>query len=128
MHFYPNQDGSEDSNAFTPEIKIDPPNKVDPEKDHPFTKFLLHDVNSQDQMAWETQGSITDRTKENLSYSDRGVVMFRRVMKEQIQRVQDGKDPIGVFRDPDHPMIDTNVDEGIEQITANRSPDAQVVN
>ena len=128
MHFYPNEDGSEDPKALEPEIKIDPPNKTDPSKDHPFTKFLLHDVNTQDQMAWETQGPITDRTAEHLSYSDRGVVMLRRVMKEQIQLVSEGKDPIGVFRDPTHPIIDTNIDEGISQITANRSPDAQVVN
>ena len=127
MHFYPNADGSEDPNAFDPEILIDPPNKTDPEKDHPFTKFILHDVNSQDQMAWETQGPITDRTAEHLSYSDRGVVMLRRIMKEQIQLVHEGKDPIGVFRDANHPIIDTNIDEGVAQITSNRSPEASIV-
>lgn len=127
MHFYPNEDGSEDPEAFNPEFKFDPPIKEDPAKDHPFTRFILRDVNAQDQMAWETQGPITDRTIEHLSYSDRGVVLLRRVIKEQIERVQRGEDPIGVFRDPDHPIIDTNVDEGISQIGANRSPDAQVV-
>lgn len=125
MHFYANEDGQEDPSAFIPEIKIDPPNKEDPEKTHPFTRFILHDVNSQDQMAWETQGPITDRTVEHLSYSDRGVVMLRRVMKEQIEAVQRGEDPIGVFRDPHHPMIDTNVDEGVAQIGRNRSPEAR---
>ena len=126
MFFYPTEDGSEPPDAFEPEFKFDPPIKEDPEKDHPFTRFILRDVNAQDQMAWETQGPITDRTVEHLSYSDRGVVLLRRVTKEQIERVQRGEDPIGVFRDPDHPLIDTNVDEGVSQIGANRSPDAQV--
>ena len=127
MHFYPAEDGSEPADAFEPEFRYDPPIKEDPEKDHPFTRFILRDVNAQDQMAWETQGPITDRSVEHLSYSDRGVVLLRRVLKEQIERVQRGEDPIGVFRDPDHPMIDTNVDEGIAQIGANRSPDAVAV-
>ena len=78
-------------------------------------------------MAWETQGPITDRTAEHLSYSDRGVVMLRRIMKEQIQLVHEGKDPIGVFRDANHPIIDTNIDEGVAQITSNRSPEASIV-
>ena len=127
MHFYANEDGSDDPDAFNPEFKFDPLIKEDPDKDHPFTRFILRDVNSQDQMAWETQGPITDRTIEHLSYSDRGVVLLRRVIKEQIERVQRGEDPIGVFRDPNHPLIDTNIDEGVAQIGANRSPDAQVV-
>jgi hypothetical protein len=62
-------------------------------------------------MAWETQGPIADRTVEHLSYSDRGISMFRKLTREQIARVQQGLDPMGVVRDPDHPMIDTNIDE-----------------
>ena len=54
-------------------------------------------------------------------------MLLRRVVKEQIERVQRGEDPIGVFRDPYHRLIDTNVDEGIAQIGANRSPDAAAV-
>ena len=127
MHFYPTEDGSEHPDAFNPTFQFDPPIKEDPEKDHPFTRFILRDVNSQDQMAWETQGPLADRSIEHLSYSDRGVVMMRRVLKEQIERVQRGEDPIAIFRDPNHPIIDTNIDEGINQIPANRAPDAQVV-
>ena len=65
----------------------------------------------QDHMAWETQGPVANRTVEHLSYSDRGVVLLRRVMKEQIERVRQGLDPMGVQRDPDHEMINTNIDE-----------------
>ena len=60
-------------------------------------------------MAWETQGPIADRGTEHLSYSDRGVYMLRELMKEQIERVRQGLDPMGIIRDPKHDMIDTNL-------------------
>ena len=78
-------------------------------------------------MAWETQGPITDRTVEHLSYSDRGVVLIRRVMKEQIERVQRGEGPHRRLPRPQPPDDEHHVDEGIAQIGANRSPDAQAV-
>jgi hypothetical protein len=40
-------------------------------------------------------------------------VLLRRVLKEQIERVQRGEDPLGVIRDPRHPMIDTNIDDDV---------------
>jgi hypothetical protein len=72
-------------------------------------------------MAWETQGPIANRSREHLSYSDRGVVLLRRHTKEQIERVQRGEDPIGYQRDPNHAVIDTNVDEGVRQIQLPRT-------
>jgi 5,5'-dehydrodivanillate O-demethylase len=123
MFFYPTEDGSEPEDAFDPEIVYEDPIKEDPEKSHPETRFILHSVNSQDQMAWETQGPITDRSREHLSYSDRGVVLFRKHLREQIERVERGEDPVGYQRDPDHAMIDTNVDDGVAQIVAERAPD-----
>ena len=38
---------------------------------------------------------------ENLGHSDTGVVMLRRMLREQIQRVERGLDPINVSRDKD---------------------------
>ena len=38
---------------------------------------------------------------ENLAHSDTGIVMLRRMLREQIQRVEKGLDPINVVRDPD---------------------------
>lgn len=55
---------------------------------------------AQDRMAWETQGDVCDRTKEHLGVTDRGVIMYRQMLKEQIQRVQNGQDPVGVMREP----------------------------
>jgi 5,5'-dehydrodivanillate O-demethylase len=51
-------------------------------------------------MAWETQGPIADRAKEHLGEADRGVVMFRNLLRAQIHAVQVGHDPVGVNRDP----------------------------
>jgi 5,5'-dehydrodivanillate O-demethylase len=55
---------------------------------------------AQDSMAWETQGLITDRTREHLGHADRGIVVLRRLIREQIEIVQKGGEPMNVFRDP----------------------------
>ena len=39
-------------------------------------------------MLTQAQGSIANRMAENLSYSDSGVVFYRRPLKENIERVQ----------------------------------------
>ena len=62
--------------------------------------FHMDNFTSQDHMAWETQGAIADRAKEHLGEGDRGVVMFRNLLRAQIQAVQAGNDPVGVNRDP----------------------------
>ncbi len=51
---------------------------------------------------WEAQvgqGEISWHSEETLASSDKGVVMLRRFMKEQIKIVQDGGDPLGVYFD-----------------------------
>jgi 5,5'-dehydrodivanillate O-demethylase oxygenase subunit len=80
---------------------------------HPFTKFRLDDVDAQDFMAWETQGPILDRTRERLAGTDRGVVMYRDMLRREIKKVEHGLDPINVFRDSNHPIIDTKMDESL---------------
>ncbi len=57
-------------------------------------------VLGQDMLCWVAQGEITDRTVERLAETDKGLVMFRKMLQEQIQAVQDGGDPINTFRDP----------------------------
>ena len=63
-------------------------------------EFHMDNFTSQDHMAWETQGLIADRAKEHLGEGDRGIVMFRNLLRAQIQAVQAGNDPVGVNRDP----------------------------
>jgi 5,5'-dehydrodivanillate O-demethylase len=38
---------------------------------------------------------------ERLAQSDKGVILYRRLLKEQLKIVEDGGDPMNVFRDPD---------------------------
>ena len=45
------------------------------------------------------QGPILDRSREMLGQSDVGVVQYRRLLKEQILAVQEGREPINVYRD-----------------------------
>ena len=64
-------------------------------------EYDLKSFFSQDQMAQETQGAIYDRTRENLGVSDRGIVLFRKMLAEQIERVEKGGEPsVAVVRDP----------------------------
>jgi 5,5'-dehydrodivanillate O-demethylase len=63
-------------------------------------EFHLRTFGSQDGMAWETQGLVTDRSQETLGTSDRGIALYRRMLREQIALVQAGKEPAGLLRDP----------------------------
>ena len=62
-------------------------------------EFIVDNIDGQDMMAWVTQGSIADRTRENLGASDKGVALYRRVLKREMKKVADGMDPMGVVRD-----------------------------
>ena len=54
----------------------------------------------QDRFAVESQGPISDRTREHLGASDRGVVAMRRQMLNAIEDIKAGRDPLMVTRDP----------------------------
>jgi 5,5'-dehydrodivanillate O-demethylase oxygenase subunit len=72
--------------------------------------YNLRTVPAQDAMAWETQGAITDRTTERLGAGDEGIIALRKLLKEQIDVVRKGLDPIGVIRDPEkNRLIELNV-------------------
>jgi len=62
--------------------------------------FIVDFVDGGDIMAWVTQGPIADRTRELLVKSDKGIVMLRQLLIEQVDRVTRGLDPLGVLRDP----------------------------
>jgi len=71
----------------------------------------------QDRVAQESQGIIYDRSGEHLGVSDRGIIMFREMIKESIKAVHEGRDPIGVTRDPSKNEIIT-FDASMEEIEA----------
>jgi 5,5'-dehydrodivanillate O-demethylase len=56
-------------------------------------------IEGQDTMAWVTQGPIADRTTENITKSDVGVVALRRMFRESIESVRQGRDPVAVVRE-----------------------------
>jgi 5,5'-dehydrodivanillate O-demethylase len=62
-------------------------------------EFHMENFPSQDAMAWETQGALTDRTKELLGESDRGITVFRRMLREQIDLVMRGGEPMALVRE-----------------------------
>jgi len=54
----------------------------------------------QDFIAWIGQGEIAPRDLELAGRSDRGILMFRQMLREAIEAVAENEDPIGVIRDP----------------------------
>jgi 5,5'-dehydrodivanillate O-demethylase len=113
IRFWPTADGSLIDENEEPEWVPALPHKEPMDLSHPFARYNLDFVDHEDYTAWETQGPIADRSVERLATSDRGVVLYRQVLKENIERVQQGLDPLGVIRDLDHPMIDTNLDHSL---------------
>ena len=49
------------------------------------------DINIHDQWACESQGLIADRTSENLGSSDKGIVLYRRLLVDAIRKSAEGK-------------------------------------
>jgi phthalate 4,5-dioxygenase len=49
------------------------------------------DINIHDQFACESPGRITDRTKEHLGTSDRGIILYRRMLLEAIEKHSRGE-------------------------------------
>ena len=62
---------------------------------------LMDNNSGQDNMAWTTQGPVSPRWLERLGESDKGIILYRRLLEEQIRVVDDGGDPMNTFRDPE---------------------------
>ena len=54
----------------------------------------------QDRAAQESQGVIFDRTTEHLVTTDKGVILLRKIYKDGIEAIKQGRDPLGIVRDP----------------------------
>jgi 5,5'-dehydrodivanillate O-demethylase len=64
-------------------------------------EHIVDYIEGQDIMAWVTQGDINDRTAEHLGKSDIGVIMLRKMFREQMGLVAEGQDPtVGFTREP----------------------------
>jgi 5,5'-dehydrodivanillate O-demethylase len=62
--------------------------------------YIMDNVDGQDMMAWISQGAIADRSKENLASTDRGVAMYRRTLRRELKKIEQGLDPMALVRDP----------------------------
>jgi 5,5'-dehydrodivanillate O-demethylase len=69
-------------------------------------------VNHQDFVAWVTQGKNADRSREKLGQSDKGVILYRKLLRDQMDIVADGGEPMGVVRDP---KVNENIELPLER-------------
>jgi 5,5'-dehydrodivanillate O-demethylase len=60
----------------------------------------LDNNSGQDLAMWHSQGPIADRSLEKLGESDEGIILYRKLLKDQIEKVRRGEEPMNVFRDP----------------------------
>jgi 5,5'-dehydrodivanillate O-demethylase len=65
------------------------------EEGNPILDYVL----AQDAVAWWSQGELTDRSKEKLGRTDTPIILLRRQFEQQIRIVEDGGEPMNVFRD-----------------------------
>jgi len=66
----------------------------------PIDTEILDTAEFQDIMAWSTQGGVADRTQEHLGTTDRGITLFRNMLRRELKKIEAGEDPILVNRDP----------------------------
>ena len=64
------------------------------------------DINIHDQWACESQGPIQDRTKENLGSTDKGIVLYRRLLLDAIRKNEAGELVVDVANASGPPAID----------------------
>ena len=62
-------------------------------------------VMGQDITAWVIQGPTSDRTTEHLGVSDVGIIMYRRLLDQQMRVLEEGGEPINIWRNPDENEI-----------------------
>ena len=113
--FQRSPDGSVVEHEPDPPFRQTPSYKTPPDGLHPFVRMKADETNAQDHMAWETQGPIANRTIERLATSDRGTVMYREMVRREIERMQQGHDPLGVVRDTEIQEIDTGLEKSLNE-------------
>jgi 5,5'-dehydrodivanillate O-demethylase len=59
---------------------------------------LMDNAPGQDIFAWVTQGAIADRTRERLGHSDEGIILYRKMLRDNLRQMQLGQEPMNVFR------------------------------
>jgi 5,5'-dehydrodivanillate O-demethylase len=93
IYFLESTDGSAIEQPGDPPVNYAAPAKT------PDGIYKMKKVWMQDYMAWETAGPIYERSREHLATADKGILLYRKILKAEIDKVKRGKDPLGVVRD-----------------------------
>jgi hypothetical protein len=64
------------------------------------------DINDQDRMAVEQQGVIADRPNEHLGVTDGGIILMRQMMRDSLNTIFAGKNPLCIIRDAAAQVVD----------------------
>jgi len=109
--------------AYRPGIPV-PPQETVPLYEIPLYqedgKFMIEVSIVQDMFAWVSQSPIAERDLEHLGQSDVGLIMYRELLREQVERVERGEEPMEVYRDPARNVC---IDLPQEHVTMHYSPD-----
>ena len=77
------------------------PSRVVPLLDNKGQFADLNLLFNQDYMCWATQGDVARRELEKLGESDRGIILFRKMLTEQLDIMKEGGEPtVNIIRDP----------------------------
>jgi 5,5'-dehydrodivanillate O-demethylase len=98
-----------------------------PDGTHPYPRHRMDRLRLQDFMAVESQGPIAPRGSWRLGSSDRGLALFWQILVREADKVMEGGDPIGVIRDPEKAVLDTNFDAARDLAGRATWPDGQLV-
>jgi 5,5'-dehydrodivanillate O-demethylase oxygenase subunit len=94
-------ESTNDAVPFTQVPLLDADGNFELKYDMPAGDPVVVTAIAQDQVAWIIEGPIMDRTTERLGVSDVGIIMFRRMLDEQMRLVETGEsDPMNTHRDP----------------------------
>ena len=73
-------------------------------------------------MAWVTQGPIAQRNLEKLGESDEGIILYRRLLRDQIALAESGGDLMNVLHDPrTNQQLDIPVERGLAETARMRA-------
>ncbi len=90
----------------------------------PYDRRLFGDITGivplEDKAMVESQGEIVDRTLEHPGYGDRAILLLRKMIREGIADVANGRKPRGVLQE-ELPMIDLDI--GFEEFEIDKVPE-----
>jgi 5,5'-dehydrodivanillate O-demethylase len=98
--------------AKIPQHLLDRVPVYEPTIRYPDGRWNLDVTDGQDIMVWVDQGKIADRTKETLGASDKGITFYRRMLLREMERAEQGHDPLGTIRDPKAVHVPLPVEQG----------------